>query len=400
MDVYSSDVIAAQSGDLKAFERLINASKNTVTAIALGIVRDIDASEDVAQKVFINCWQNLASLTNPKSFMPWVRQVARYMAINYLRDNKVSQSIKGDEGESILASFCKSDDTLETRVSDEQTKKIVAALIDELPSDSREVVLLYYREQCSTKHVAQLLNISDAAVRQKLSRARAMLKTLTLDKFSRVIIATTPAVTFTSMTLSLLANTKPAAAAVTAGATGSASKSGVLTSVWSKVIWVLSGAMFGALVAMMAVIASHKLAERYMQHESDKKKLKQVRNYTLVWIFVWGVLFAASYEFSTGFIAPLLTYCGFGAGIAILTKRAHQIIYSPSQKLNSPPSDTEFSLYEQHEQHAQLGEEKSTDVQVKQPVKVANVLGLYGGLILGFVGLIAGLINSGRLVIG
>lgn len=158
--------------------------------------------------------------------------------------------------------------------------------------------------------------------------------------------------------------------------------------------------MFGALVAMVAVIASHKLAECYMQHESNKKKLKQVRNYTLVWIFVWGVLFAASYEFSTGFIAPLLTYCGFGAGIAILTKRAHQIIYSPSQKLNSPPSDTEFSLYEQHEQHAQLGEEKSTDVQVKQPVKVANVLGLYGGLILGFVGLSAGLINSGRLVIG
>lgn len=55
MDVYSSDVIAAQSGDIKAFERLINASKNTVSAIALGIVKDMDASEDVAQKVFINC---------------------------------------------------------------------------------------------------------------------------------------------------------------------------------------------------------------------------------------------------------------------------------------------------------------------------------------------------------
>ncbi|MDO6566093.1 sigma-70 family RNA polymerase sigma factor [Alteromonas sp. 1_MG-2023] len=400
MDVYSSDVIAAQSGDLKAFERLINASKNTVTAIALGIVKDIDASEDVAQKVFINCWQNLATLTNPKSFMPWVRQVARYMAINYLRDNKVSQSIKGDEGESILESFCKSGDTLEASVSDEQTKKIVAALIDELPSDSREVVLLYYREQCSTKHVAQLLDISDAAVRQKLSRARAMLKTLTLDKFSRVIIATTPAVTFTSMTLSLLAGPKPAAAAVTAGATGSASKGGVLNSIWSKVVWVLSGAMLGALVAMVAVIASHKLAERHMRHESNKKKLKRVRNYTLVWIFVWGVLFAASYEFSTGFIAPLLTYCGFGAGIAILTKRAHQIIYSPSQKLSTAPSDIECELHEKREQHGKFNQNKSTDVQDENSVNVTNVLGLYGGLILGFIGLIAGLINSGRLVLG
>ena len=391
MDVYSSDVIAAQSRDIKAFERLINASKNTVSAIALGIVKDMDASEDVAQKVFINCWQNLSTLTNPKSFMPWVRQITRYMAINYLRDNKVSKSIKGDEGENILASFCKSDDALETKISDEQTKKIIAALIDELPSDSREVVLLYYREQCSTKHVAQLLDISDAAVRKKLSRARAMLKTLTLDKFSRIIIATTPTVTFTSMTLTLLANPKSATAAVAVGATGSASKGGVFNSLWSKVLWVFSGAMLGALVAMVAVIASHKLAERHMKHEPDKKKLKRVRNYTLVWIFVWGMLFAASYELSTGFIVPLLTYCGFGAGIAILTKRAHQIIYSTSQKLNTPSSDIKY------EQHGQLKREK---IQDEQSMNISNMLGLYGGLILGFIGLIAGLINSGRLVIG
>lgn len=99
-----------------------------------------------------------------------------------------------------------------------------------------------------------------------------MLKTLTLDKFSRIIIATTPTVTFTSMTLTLLANPKSATAAVAVGATGSASKGGVFNSLWSKVLWVFSGAMLGALVAMVAVIASHKLAERHMKHEPDKKK--------------------------------------------------------------------------------------------------------------------------------
>lgn len=122
-----------------------------------------------------------------------------------------------------------------------------------------------------------------------------------------------------------------------------------------------------------------------------RKKLKRVRNYTLVWIFVWGMLFAASYELSTGFIIPLLTYCGFGAGIAILTKRAHQIIYSTSQKLNTPSSDIKY------EQHGQL---KGENIQYEQSMNVSNMLGLYGGLILGFIGLIAGLINSGRLVIG
>ncbi len=99
------DVIAATAGDRSAFERLINQCRHTVTGIALAIVKDLDASEEVAQDVFIYIWQQLGSLREPASFLPWVRQMTRHRSYNYLRDNKVKQKVLGDEAETLLENF-------------------------------------------------------------------------------------------------------------------------------------------------------------------------------------------------------------------------------------------------------------------------------------------------------
>ena len=74
------DVKAAQQGDERAFGRLVNASRNTIASIALAITRDLDASEEITQQVFISCWQKLHTLQNAASFLPWARQSARYAA--------------------------------------------------------------------------------------------------------------------------------------------------------------------------------------------------------------------------------------------------------------------------------------------------------------------------------
>ena len=64
------DVLAATAGDRSAFERLIASCRHTVTGIALAIVKDLDASEEVAQEVFIYIWQQLGTLREPASFYP------------------------------------------------------------------------------------------------------------------------------------------------------------------------------------------------------------------------------------------------------------------------------------------------------------------------------------------
>ena len=68
-----------------------------------------------------------------------------------------------------------------------------AALIDGLPEDSREIVLLYYREEQSSQQVAELLGLSDANVRKKLSRVRELLKDQLLSRYGNLLLSTAPA---------------------------------------------------------------------------------------------------------------------------------------------------------------------------------------------------------------
>jgi DNA-directed RNA polymerase specialized sigma24 family protein len=75
-----SDVLLAGKGDEAAFRRLVDSSANTVCSIALAIVRNVEASEDIAQEAFLTAWSNLRSLRNPSSFLPWLRQVTRNQA--------------------------------------------------------------------------------------------------------------------------------------------------------------------------------------------------------------------------------------------------------------------------------------------------------------------------------
>ena len=103
------DVLAATQGSVQAYERLVHRCRQTVSGIALAILRDLDASEEVAQDVFIYVWQQLGTLKEPASFLPWVRQITRYRAYNYLRDHRVAQTVRGEEAELLLASFADPD---------------------------------------------------------------------------------------------------------------------------------------------------------------------------------------------------------------------------------------------------------------------------------------------------
>ena len=166
------DVNRGTLGDIASFERLSPRCRQTVTGIALSIVKDLDASEEVAQQVFIHVWQQLGTLREPASFLPWVRQITRYRAYNYLRDHKVNQKVVGEEAEFLLEQFADPDADVAENLQRSEQNLLIQQLIDELPEDSREIVVLYYREEQSSQQVAELLGLSDENVRKKLAGSR------------------------------------------------------------------------------------------------------------------------------------------------------------------------------------------------------------------------------------
>jgi RNA polymerase sigma factor (sigma-70 family) len=372
----TKDVEAAKSGDLEAFERLICKTRNTVTSIALAIVKDFDNSEEVAQLVFIAAWNNLKSLKNNASFLPWIRQTTRFKAFNFLRDNKVASKVSGEQAEKLFSEFCNHESNHEDNLNQQQNSAIIQQLLSDLPEQSREIILLYYREEQSSKQVAQLLEISEVNVRKKLSRIREQLKSELMSKFGSLILSTAPAIGFSTIVLSAITHSTPVvAASVTASAaTGK-------TSLFSKFLILLGGSLIGATAAILAIFWSTKKPLSKMQNKDDKKLLIRFRNQTIGWVAFSGILLTLCYELSSGFVAPLVGYSIFAVGLIWLSNRSTQLILS--------------SLYS-YEDTSDKGSSERTNFLRQQR---AGRYGIILGVVLGLSGMIIGLVNSGRLAI-
>jgi RNA polymerase sigma factor (sigma-70 family) len=244
------DLPKAADGDQQAYGRIVAACQNAVTAIALAITRDVPASEDIAQEAFLSAWQHLKRLQNPDSFLPWLRQITRNLARDHLRARGRGLRPVDDADAAIAAAADPAPSPMQ-RLLDEEAQAAAAELISALPEDSREVLLLFYREGQSSQQVALLLGLSDAAVRKRLSRARQAVRGELLARFSDFARGSAPSVGFTAMVATALALASPpaAAASVLGGAAGAA---GAKT--FGKLLLGTAGSIGLALVAAFAGI--------------------------------------------------------------------------------------------------------------------------------------------------
>ena len=300
---------AARAGDRQAFARLVAATQNTVTSIALAITRDVGHSEDIAQEAYLKVWSRLGSLRQPNSFMPWLRQITRNLARDHLRKLKVRPGDEpgtdgsGDLAEQVSATEPDGEAAL---LEAEQTAMIRRAL-DALPDDSREVLTLYYREGESSRQVAELLGLSDAAVRKRLSRARASLREEVRSSLARSLAVTVPGAAFTTVVTTVLMTASPPAAA--AAALGLGAKTGVK---------VLAGVSAGALVGLIGGIAGIVLGLRkWINSSTDREELEgllRLRRAGLITVVLAVLGFTLS-GFLPGWWPATLTFVLFLAAI-------------------------------------------------------------------------------------
>lgn len=282
---------AAADGDAHAYGRIVAASQNTVTAVALAITRDVATSEDIAQEAFLSAWQNLRRLQNPASFLPWLRQITRNLAHDHLRGVQRRPRPVDDADAAIEAAADPQPGPVDRMIEREQ-QAIAADLISALPDESREVLLLYYREGQSSQQVARLLGLSDAAVRKRLSRARGSVREDLLRRFAEFARNSAPSTAFaTVVTAALGTASKPASAAglIAAGSTVAGATLGKLMLGFA--------ASFGA--GLLAGIASLYLCARQLHSYADTDEERDairrwVRQYAVTGVAVTAAVMAAS----------------------------------------------------------------------------------------------------------
>ncbi|WP_058834275.1 RNA polymerase sigma factor [Luteimonas abyssi] len=295
-DLIRRELPAASRGDAHAYGRIVAASQNTVTSVALAITRDVGTSEDIAQEAFLSAWRHLPRLQNPNSFLPWLRQITRNLARDHLRANR-NRPLDGEVAELAIARAADPDHCPAGRLLDQERDAIAAELISELPEDSREVLLLYYREGQNSKQVAELLGLSDAAVRKRLSRARRCLRTELLERFRDFAGGSAPGTAFAvAVTAGLGSISKPAAAAGMATTGGTMAGGLVGKLVFGTVGAVVTGVLSGALTAWLF----RKVLVRYADNDAERKAiLRCYDRYLVVGAACIGVSVLCSLAFAS-----------------------------------------------------------------------------------------------------
>lgn len=309
-ELISRELPAASRGDAHAYGRIVAASQNTVTAVALAITRDPATSQDIAQEAFLSAWRHLPRLQNPSSFLPWLRQITRNLARDHLRASR-HRPLDGEAAELAIARAADPDQCPAGRLLDQERDAIAAELISELPEDSREVLLLYYREGQNSRQVASLLGLSDAAVRKRLSRARRCLRTELLERFRDFACNTAPGATFAvAVTAALGGISKPAAAAGMA-ATGSTVAGGLV----GKLVFGTAGAVTsGMLSGVITAWLLRRMLARYADNATERRAILRAYDTYLVTALACGVLVGITWLAEN----RVLMYAAIGASFVVL----------------------------------------------------------------------------------
>jgi RNA polymerase sigma factor (sigma-70 family) len=156
-------VQAYVKGDQTAIEVLINRHRSKVYTYILLTIKNQPLAEDLFQETFIKVIQSLrkGKYRDNGRFLSWVIRIAHNLIIDHFRKEKQMNAISNDDSEMDLFNSKKlSEDNIEDILVNTQIRAEIRALINELPDDQREVVLLRHYGGLSFKEIADQTNVS------------------------------------------------------------------------------------------------------------------------------------------------------------------------------------------------------------------------------------------------
>jgi RNA polymerase sigma factor (sigma-70 family) len=160
--------------DRNAFERIVRKYQSVICALTYSACGDLAASEDLAQTTFVTAWRRLSFLDEPSKLKSWLCSIARHVCADFLRARrKVRARFVDESAVNRVASDATSPDQ---RAITEEQRALLWRSVRRLPASLREPIVLFYRKDQSVRDVAEALELSEEAVRQRLSRGRLVLR--------------------------------------------------------------------------------------------------------------------------------------------------------------------------------------------------------------------------------
>lgn len=149
-------------GNEKAFELLLSRHKRKVWSHIYLLVRDRELTEDLFQETFIKVINQLKSgkYSEEGKFLPWIMRMAHNLVIDHFRRVKKMPLVRSNDEHDVFATIAQSGKNVEQRLVNVQIDADVRKLIDSLPSEQREVVLMRTYLGMSFKEIAEHTEVS------------------------------------------------------------------------------------------------------------------------------------------------------------------------------------------------------------------------------------------------
>jgi RNA polymerase sigma-70 factor, ECF subfamily len=170
------------SGNTAVFELLMRRYNERVYRAARSIVRDEDEAEDVMQQAYVNAFTHLRQFNGSAQFSTWLTRIAVNEALARVRRQGRYRAFD-DESSNVEPFMLRNPaDNPERDAFTGELRGLLEWAIDRLPDGMREVFVLREVESLSTSEAAECLGVSEDVVKTRLSRGRATLRRLLMER--------------------------------------------------------------------------------------------------------------------------------------------------------------------------------------------------------------------------
>lgn len=149
-------------GNESAFEALLSRHKDRIYTQVYMLVRDEELANDIFQETFVKVIRTLklGRYNEEGKFLPWVMRIAHNLSIDHFRRSKKMPFVRENEDYSPFASIPLEEKNVEDQWIDEVINDDVRKLVEELPEEQREVVMMRHYGGMSFKEIAERSNVS------------------------------------------------------------------------------------------------------------------------------------------------------------------------------------------------------------------------------------------------
>jgi RNA polymerase sigma factor (sigma-70 family) len=266
----ASLVVESLKGNREAFGHIVARYQTLICSLAYSATGSFSQSQDLSQETFVIAWKQLFELREPGKLRSWLCAILRNRVYKIYRSqgHEPAHAAESLEAAQELAS---GEQPPSEQVISKEEEAILWRSLEKIPDVYREPLVLFYREHQSIETVAANLDLSEDAVKQRLSRGRKLLHEQVLSFVEGALERTNPGKMFTLGVLAALPAMTISAKAAALGATAAKGSTAAKTAGMMGVL----GAIFAPLVIILGNYAGYRQAMNEAHTDEERGYIKR-----------------------------------------------------------------------------------------------------------------------------